>query len=500
MGGQVSLSNYTIPRFGSLNLVDDPQEVGAQGATDLLNVDFEKRGRIRTRDGFDNFTSAAAAARYADVVYFTMIAGNRNLVSARRTGTTITFQGISTSGTSVATQGSLPMSATDPFFMTSVRYGGPATEVLYVAGVTVGTVIGTEAQCYKWDSVAWAVSAGPGNVVLFGLQPTDNRVVMVKNISNVSRVMFSGPGTPETFGANDYVELTPGDGGTITALANYQNLLFVFKSSGRFFVFTGNSTSGTGTPVFNYRSVDGVGCVSWLGATAGRDGVYFIDKRGIYRTRSGPAELVSGPLDPLFRGIDGTNILAINQTYLPFAKITYHDERIYVAVPTGTSTINDKMLVYSPNDNYWTVWDIPAGGICSAPMGSSLVNELFFSYATGSNHLGRQSSTYTDDDGTAITARYQSGFYELSPGNRAKTRWTHLWGSGAPVFDVYTDHATSDPLTRGGEVTLGTSPVVAKGVHNKAYKGDLFSHKLSSTSGAWSVNRIQHDIAETSKP
>lgn len=489
---------YPIPRFGGLNLRDDPQEIGSLGAIDLINVDFDSEGRLRSRDGFDNFTTAAAAARRVDVAFYTNTANARRLISAHRTGTTMTVEAINPSG-AVAVSTTVTSVPTDPYFLSTVRFGGPNLEYMFITAGFIGTTIQGSPQTVYFDGTTFTAPPGIGNYIHFALQSVDNRLVAVEEQTSLSRVSFSDPGLPLTVGANT-VDLAPGDGGSITALCNWQNLVFAFKNSAKFFAFYGNSVGPTGVPVFNYRAVDKIGCVTWGGAIAGLDGVYFIDKRGVYRTRGDTAELVSTALDPLFRGLSSIGISPINQEYLPFAKIAYHDERIFVSVPTGSSTVNNTLLVYSPLDKYWTVWDIPVNGMCSAPMSSAYVNDLCFSYATGANHIGRVSSSFTTDDGVAIPTRYQSGFYQPVNGAKTTTRWTTLWGSGTVTVDILTDHALTDPLTRGGAIALGIAPGVAKGFHLKSYMGDYVSHKLSSTSGAWSVNRLEHDIAFGSNP
>ncbi|MBW3593776.1 MAG: hypothetical protein KY396_08780 [Actinobacteria bacterium] len=50
-----------VVEFGGLNLRDDPQEVGWQGAIDLLNIDLDRRGRVRQRDGVAVFATPPAA-------------------------------------------------------------------------------------------------------------------------------------------------------------------------------------------------------------------------------------------------------------------------------------------------------------------------------------------------------------------------------------------------------------------------------------------------------
>jgi hypothetical protein len=65
---------------------------------------------------------------------------------------------------------------------------------------------------------------------------------------------FSDAGAPETYSANNYVHLIPGDGEEIIGVCTFGNQLFVFKES-KIFVFYGTATDSTGNPVFNYRTV-----------------------------------------------------------------------------------------------------------------------------------------------------------------------------------------------------------------------------------------------------
>jgi hypothetical protein len=113
---------------------------------------------------------------------------------------------------------------------------------------------------------------------------------------------FSDEGAPNTWGANNYVDLTPGDGEQIMGLAVWREALFVFKES-RFFVFYGTSSDSTGNPDFLFNSIEAtVGPSSSKAIAVGRDGVYFLNQRGIYRTTGNTPELVSELLDPFFYG------------------------------------------------------------------------------------------------------------------------------------------------------------------------------------------------------
>jgi hypothetical protein len=501
----MSLSSYPIPSFGGLNLIGDPEEVGAQEAIDILNIDLDKPGvsHIRTRDGYTNFTATPDTTHeYDSISPFYKTDGTKQMLLAKYyDGTDARYAAYTSAGVFIA---DTVLAATRECVDTDFcRYGGPSAEVVYVlswrsAARTIAN------NPYKWDGAAWTDLGGgvfPQGAYALEVQATDNRLVATSSVSNYSRVRFSDAGAPETWTSTSFVDLTPGDGERITALCSWRELVFAFKES-KFFIFTGNSPGSLGLPDFNYRSVyGGTGCIGRACAIATPAGVYFLSRRGIYITNGDDPMLVSRAIDPIFQGgvkppFSSTNEL--NYDAIDKCAFHWHQERLYFSYPAGSSTVNNRILVYDPKNSYWTLWDIGANRMCTFRPDDE--EELMFTYSTGLNHIGRHSSAYTTDAGTDIAAQYQSGFYQLAPGGKATTRWTKIWGTGEPTFVMYNDHVSSDSLSRSGTVTLGTSPQVAKGYHLKSYMGELFSHRFSSTSGAWSINRVEHDIAQTEQP
>jgi hypothetical protein len=318
-------------------------------------------------------------------------------------------------------------------------------------------------------------------------------------------LFFSDPGAPETYGANNFIHLRPGDGEEITGIATYGDLLFVSKAT-NLFVFTGVSTAGTGDPIFNYRRVSipgarlanatGHGDPAWNALNVGEDGVYFVTNRGVYRTTGGPPVLVSGGVTPVFDGTADSSVAwdLTTQMSLHVAK-----ERLFVAYATGPGA-EFRTLVYDMRRDFWTVWEfpVPAASIIGHSTSTAAAEGLYMTPTTtvgGNGHVYKFDSTVaTDWSSTAIESHWQSGLYELGEsGKDAYTRWTRVWGSGAPTVSVFTDHGSSDSLA--APVTLGTAPAVAEGYHQVSYKGRWFQHKLSASSGQWSVNRLLHDIA-----
>ena len=466
------MSVIPVTEFGGLDLVSAPDSTG--GAIDLLNVDFDRRGAVRSRDGFDNFTTSAAGAAYDSLGVYRL---QTQLAAGR--GTSIDFLDSAGAVAASSTFGAAPR--------TFAQFGSPTANYLYIGGPS--------ATVRRWDGTTVTAPGGMPTGYHLAVQPVENRLVAGKDSTNISRVWFSDAGLPETWTASNYVDLTPGDGEGIQGMVTWREMVFVFKKT-KFFVFYGNSTSATGTAVFNYRSVDtGVGLSATRALCAAPDGVYFfMDGRGIFRTTGGPPELISQPVNPIFRG-GASSLWQGGTAAVPNtgAAMAWWNERLYFAY--SRSSGNDRMLVYNFEVGAWTLYDIFAAAMVPfAP--STTGEELMFAYAATANHVGRHRSLtpFTDDDGAAITSRYRSGFQDFGVYAEKRIRETEVWGTGTVGFGWSRDFGAVDTATN---LTLGTSPAIARAKHLKARDGTLFSYQLSSVSGgAWAAHRMTHLLSD----
>ena len=105
------------------------------------------------------------------------------------------------------------------------------------------------------------------------------------------------------------------------------------------------------------------------------------------------------------------------------------NERLYVAVPTGVATANDRLLVYDTQHQWWTIHDIPASAL--VPFRRSDREELTFGYATGPNRVGSHYQGLVTDRGNVITSRWRSGWSDYGQPIEKTMRETKVWGSGA---------------------------------------------------------------------
>jgi hypothetical protein len=500
-------------RFGGgLNLTDGADVVSPDQAVDLLNVVFLPQGGVRQRDGYQRFSASELTNRPDSLGAHYESDGTRQLLVGN--GTRI--DALNTSGTSIANVA--PTASPQNF----VRFAAPGTEHTLIAN-------GTD-TVRRWDGAAFSTPAYTGTTPTtryLAVQSTDNRLVAARTAANPDRVLFSDPGVPTTFGVNNYVDLHPGSGEPITALVAWREYVFAFKET-EYFVFQGTSTSSTGTPIFNVRPVSSMaGSVG--AACAAPEGVYFLDRRGVYLTTGQAPQLVSGQLDPLFLG--GASLYyqggVIDTSLLTSARLWWAQGRLYLAF--STTSANNRLAVYSPRDGWWTLFDIPAAAITSFRPGTR--EEVVFAYASGLKHVARyyEGSGYLADDltttgtgGTAITSRWRQGWVDYGTQDQKSVRQTMLWGEGIAEFaisrdfellpgrydtatfgnasDTWGDGTGTDTWGGGtGPDTWGPAGTTAAWLISQSVSGHVLAlHIQNSTlNRTWALHRLEHGFRNT---
>lgn len=498
----MTLTPVAVERFGGLDLSSDTSEVGLGGAIDLLNVAFDKRGRVYSRPGTVVFnTSTPPASAYYNVVE-TTAGGTTHLVGFRfdLASTSVVVDTIAADGTLTAAVDTFT-GGIDPAPFHTVNFGTPSASYLFVADHF--SLAGSGSLMQRWNGTALVDSVGYPKFL--ALSATDNRLVQARFAQasygptgangTPSTVYFSDPGAPETFTASNFVHLRPGDGEEIRAMVAWRELLFVFKETACF-VFYNTSVDRAGEAVFNYRRVDlpsrvlaATGVSGRYVAAAGPDGVYFHCADGIYRTSGEAPQLMSVQVQPIFDGSAPASLARVDDVFSP-SNLSWVGERMFLVYITEAATA--RILVWDRISSTWTLWShSSSNAIFPAHLRSSIGDTELFSIA-GALDVVYFDPDVSTDDGVAIASHYQSGFQTVANGDSARLRRFALTGSGT------VSHATASDFAGAGvtaSVTMGAAPVLDKSYDTRAARARDLSFRISGT-GAWLVARWQSRIAD----
>jgi hypothetical protein len=249
----LTLSPVSVEKFGGLNLVSDPAEIGWGGAIDLLNVDLFVPGQLSTRPGSETWATPGVGDSYNTLISWYPGPSAFGFDFYVVGGTTKAYVLDSAGGLQLASGAFTGSGGAVQQIDNGVAIGTPSSRRVYVTGYDANSA-GCIPQHY--NGAAWTTPGTLPKARLLGVTPLDNRLIGANTsatggpggaTSSESHVWFSDPGAPDTWGANNFVQLTPGDGEPITAIATWRDLVFVFKRS-KFFVFYGTSIDAERQP------------------------------------------------------------------------------------------------------------------------------------------------------------------------------------------------------------------------------------------------------------
>ncbi len=507
--------------FGKgLNLVDAPGLVDFDWAVDALNVTFSRRGSVKQRGGYAAF-SGLLTNQPDSLSQFYKAAGTKRLL----VGNGSRIDVLDTAGTSVA---NTTAPTASPHYFT--RFGGPTIEAIYVAN-------GTD-QVRRYDTTGgFTTPAGlAGQTGKFlAVTPTSNRLVVARESgttagNNPSSVNFSNAGAPETFTATSFIDLDPGDGDAITGIIPWESQVLIFKER-KTFVHWGESTDSTGLPVFEVRKADSrVGLVAPRAVSATPFGVFFLSRDGVYLYSGGQPRRVTDNIEPFFTGDVPIYFQSqpINQGAITAAASCWHDNRLYIAVPTGGSTTNNAMLVHDPAVGWWSLYDMPAAAMVSFEVSSS--PELVFARSDTSKTVGRHqtgAASYSADEmttagtgGSAITSRWRSGWSDAGSPAEKEIHQMELYGTGSCTVTAFQDFRLSDAANRFSQAVTfttesslwdvalwdsgiwGPSATITRKVYQKGYPATRFGLRCSNSTlnTSWELNAATFFVTGSRPP
>ena len=142
-----------------------------------------------------------------------------------------------------------------------------------------------------------------------------------------------------------FLDVRSYDGSKIIAMKVIFNSVVIFKNKSAYKIY-GSSPS-------NYQLVDLFSCngaIADKSICVGNNGAYFLNSDGIYYYDGTNTTLVSQKIK--------NTISKMNKNYANKSVAIYHDNKYYIAIPTGVSDVNDTLIVYDTINSSFMTYDI----------------------------------------------------------------------------------------------------------------------------------------------
>ncbi len=407
------LRTFEHTEFFSMINRDDGQIIPSLFATNIENWLIRNIGEIEMRDGLAARGSSPSATNLGCAVLY-RASGTKKIIRVINGGSNASkFQ-----------------ASDDGATWTDISGGGSkATDTVWSfvqANDNLYGVNGVDTPV-KYDGTSLTTVAGIPNGI--ALEWWKNRLWVIGVISVPDRVYFSGANDPETYGGSDFLNVNLGDnsrGVGLKGTGGSSGRLYVGKQRSWWFI-TGASGSDFAINPLTYE----FGCANHQSILQVRNDVWALDLegniRGLYRSSFDAAfgNLRSREIQATIAGLNRVSILK--------ATSVFHDNFAMFFVPNGVDDYNSLVLVYDLLANRgrggwlkFTNWNI-ARAVVYQESGEP---KLFLFDARSGNGQAYE-WTGTSDNGTSITAKYETKIYDLGyPSQEKAFRFSYQY---APV-------------------------------------------------------------------
>jgi hypothetical protein len=172
-------------------------------------------------------------------------------------------------------------------------------------------------------------------------------------------VYYSNVLATETFARSTQLfQVSSGDSTEVMAMVPYANsVLVIFKETSVHQL----TMAGATATYWNLGLVkSGIGCVAYDCAKEHVGIIYFLSYSGVYA-------YADGTISPVSLSVEAeTEINSINWDYVNRSRMIIWDDKVFLAIPTGTSTYPDRVLVYDIQSKGWYIikgWNVGCWGV-----------------------------------------------------------------------------------------------------------------------------------------
>lgn len=401
---QDELSKVRINLFdGGQNSYDFPNIINANQGVLVQNASINRKGQLSKRKGQELFESDLSNTAWTGLGIFNPDPNTQYILAASGTSV-IRSDTTPASWSIVSSDYSLTPSKNTEFMQ--------ANDLFFVLNGTDNTAAynGTE-----WDPGSSSTASPPIATTAAWLR---NYAFYAGNPTYPDWVYFSNNLNPRLLTVTDLFKVNTGDGQKIVRLESFKlNELIIYKQKS---IYTLDITGATPLTNWTLQPVStAIGCAALRSVVNLGNDHWFLSSepfavRSLLRTSFDKLmiDMVSQPIQDIF---DGTGTRVINKTVINKACAIFFDNKYILAIPTGTFTYNDFVVVYDFIAKAWYTIDgwYPAAWIV-------FNNNLYYIDATDGRALkcfgsyysdvasGPRVTTYQETPATPITFDYRS--------------------------------------------------------------------------------------------
>ena len=377
---QEDLQKVRINDFsGGVNSYDLPSIIAANQGIVVQNASISRKGQLSKRTGQELFESDLSETAWTGLGIFNPDPNTQYILAA--SGVNIVRSDTTPASWSIVNSGSNLTPNKNTEFL-------QANDLYFVLN---GTDYTAAYNGTTWDPGSSSTASPPIATTAAWLR---NYAFYAGNPTHPDWVYFSNSLAPRTLTSTDLFKVNTGDGQKIVRLESFKlNELIIYKQKS---IYDLDITGATPLTDWTLQPISRViGCAALRSVVNLGNDHWFLSSepfavRSLVRTSYDRLmiDMVSQPIQDIF---DGTGERVINKTVIDKACAIFFDNKYILAIPTGTSTVNNFVVIYDFIAKAWYTIDgwYPAAW-------TVFDNNLYYADATDGRVLKCFGSYYSD--------------------------------------------------------------------------------------------------------
>lgn len=391
---------------GGQNSYDLPHIISANQGTIVKNASISRKGQLSKRKGQELFESDLSNTAWTGLGIFNPDPNTQYIIAA--SGTKIIRSNTTPASWSIINTGYANFNLTSNKNTEFLQ----ANDLYFVLNGTDNTAAYNGSV---WDPGASSTSSPPIATTAVWLR---NYAFYAGNPTYPDWVYFSNNLAPRTLTSTDLFKVNTGDGQKIVRLESFKlNELIIYKQKS---IYVLDITGATPLTNWTLQPVStAIGCAALRSVVNFGNDHWFLSNepfavRSLLRTSFDKlmVDMVSQPIQDIF---DGTGERVINKAVIDKACAVFFDNKYILAIPTGTSTTNNFVVVYDFIAKAWytidgwypAAWTVFNNNLYYIDATDGRVLKCFGSYYSDVAS-GPRTTTYAETPATPITFEYRS--------------------------------------------------------------------------------------------